>query len=206
MSSDPERASWRISSDGSLSITRLLDAARQGDAAAYDQVLPLLYAELRAIASRHMRGERADHTLQPTALVHEAFLRVRDGSPVVYDDRTHFLRAASQTMRRVLVDYARARNAEKRSGGLRVTLHEEIAGTESSFVDVLALEEALQRLAEAEPRWANVVELRIFAGLEVSEVAAMLDISPATVKRDWQFAKAWLARTLRESGIGEPTT
>ncbi|MEP7086254.1 MAG: sigma-70 family RNA polymerase sigma factor [Gemmatimonadota bacterium] len=180
----------------STMVAELLDATRRGDVAAYDRLLPLLYSELRAIAGRHMRGERPDHTLQPTALVHEAFLRLVGGSPVHFEDRTHFLRAASQAMRRVLVDYARARTAAKRSGDLRVTLDEAIAGHDDRIVDLLVLDDAMTRLAAAEPRWARVVELRIFGGLEVAEVAEALGISPATAKRDWQFAKGWLAREL----------
>ncbi|MEO6211386.1 MAG: sigma-70 family RNA polymerase sigma factor [Gemmatimonadaceae bacterium] len=187
-----------MSDDASTSamVSELLDATRRGDAAAYERLLPLLYAELRAIAGRHMRGERPDHTLQPTALVHEAFLRLVGGSPVSFEDRTHFLRAASQAMRRVLVDYARARSAAKRSGDMRVTLDEAIAGRDDRIIDLLVLDDAMTRLAAAEPRWARVVELRIFGGLEVAEVATALGISPATAKRDWQFAKGWLAREL----------
>jgi RNA polymerase sigma factor (TIGR02999 family) len=180
----------------STMVTELLDATRRGDVAAYDRLLPLLYNELRAIAGRHMRGERPDHTLQPTALVHEAFLRLVGGSPMHFEDRTHFIRAASQAMRRVLVDHARARTAAKRSGDLRVTLDEAIAGHDDRIVDLLVLDDAMTRLAAAEPRWARVVELRIFGGLEVAEVAEALGISPATAKRDWQFAKGWLAREL----------
>jgi RNA polymerase sigma-70 factor (ECF subfamily) len=180
----------------SAMVAELLNATRRGDAAAYDRLLPLLYNELRAIAGKHMRGERPDHTLQPTALVHEAFLRLIGGAPAHFEDRTHFLRAASQAMRRVLVDHARARNAAKRGGDLRVTLDEAIAGHDDHIVDLLVLDDALTRLAAAEPRWARVVELRVFGGLEVPEVASALGISPATAKRDWQFAKGWLAREL----------
>ena len=181
-------------------VTRLLEEARRGDAAAIDRLLPLLYSELHAIAARHMRGERPGHTLQPTALVHEAFLRLVGGTPATFDDRAHFLRAASQAMRRVLVDHARARNAAKRGGALRVTLDEGVAGADDGAVDLLVLDDALSRLAAAEPRWAQVVELRYFAGLEVPEVAEALGISTATVKRDWRFARAWLARALGDDG------
>jgi RNA polymerase sigma factor (TIGR02999 family) len=177
-------------------VSRLLDDARRGDEAALGRLLPLLYAELREIAGRHMRRERPDHTLQPTALVHEAFLRMAGSTPLSAQDRTHFLRAASQAMRRVLVDHARARNAQKRGGALHVTLDEAIAGAPQPAVDMLALDDALDRLGAAEPRWAQVVELRYFAGLEIPEVAAALGVSPATVKRDWQFARAWLSREL----------
>ncbi len=177
-------------------VTRLLDDARRGDTAAFDQLLPILYAELKGIASNHMRGERPDHTLQPTALVHEAFLRLVDGTPATFENRNHFLRAASQAMRRVLVDHARARNAAKRSSNLRVTLDEAIAGRDDKIIDLLVLDDAMTRLAAAEPRWAQVVELRVFGGLEVPEVAEALGISTATAKRDWRFAKAWLAKEL----------
>ena len=124
------------------------------------------------------------------------------GADAEYENRAHFVRAASQAMRRVLVDYARARNAAKRGGGLRVTLDNGIASDDDDIVDFLTLDDALTRLAEAEPRWARVVELRFFGGLEVSEVAAALGISLATAKRDWQFARAWLAKALRD---GAPT-
>ena len=177
-------------------VSRLLDDARRGDEAALGRLLPLLYAELREIAGRHMRRERPDHTLQPTALVHEAFLRMAGSTPLSAQDRTHFLRTASQAMRRVLVDHARARNAQKRGGPLHVTLDEAIAGGTEPAVDMLALDDALDRLGAAEPRWAQVVELRYFAGLEIPEVAAALGVSPATVKRDWQFARAWLSKEL----------
>jgi len=183
-------------SDRVDTVSRLLEDARRGDPGAVERLLPLVYAELRQIAGRHMRHERPDHTLQPTALVHEAFLRMVGSATLSAQDRTHFLRTASQAMRRVLVDHARARNAAKRGGALHVTLDEAIAGQQESPVDMLALDDALTRLGAAEPRWAQVVELRFFAGLEVPEVAAALGISPATVKRDWQFARAWLSREL----------
>jgi RNA polymerase sigma factor (TIGR02999 family) len=144
-----------------------------------------------------MRGERPDHTLQPTALVNEAFLRLA-GADVSFADRAHFLRAASQAMRRVLVDHARARNAAKRAGNLRVTIDEGLVAQDDQTIDLLVLDDALNRLAAAEPRWARVVELRFFGGLEITEVATALDISPATAKRDWRFARAWLAKALRD--------
>jgi RNA polymerase sigma-70 factor (ECF subfamily) len=178
-------------------VTRLLEDARLGDDAAVEQLMAIVYTELREIAERHMNRERPDHTLQPTALVHEAFLRLVGGAPGDFRDRTHFLRAASQVMRRVLVDHARARNSAKRGGALRVTLDEAIAGHDDRVLDMLVLDDALTRLAAAEPRWAQVVELRFFAGLEVDEVAGLLGTSTATVKRDWQFARAWLSRELR---------
>jgi RNA polymerase sigma-70 factor, ECF subfamily len=179
-------------------FSRLLDDVRRGDRAAMEKLVPLVYDQLHDIASRQMRQERENHTLQPTALVHEAFLRLTGGEPISFDDRAHFLRTASQTMRRVLVDHARARQAAKRGGALRVTLDEQlVAVAPAQDLDLLALDDALVRLGAAEPRCAQVVELRFFAGLEVTEAARVLGVSPATVKRDWQFAKAWLERELR---------
>jgi RNA polymerase sigma factor (TIGR02999 family) len=177
-------------------VTQLLEDARLGRPAAADRLLEALYAELHGIARRHMRGERANHTLQPTALVSEAVLRLLGRDSLAFEGRAHFLRSASQAMRRVLVDHARARKAAKRDGGLRVTLNDDVDGGPVSDVDVLALDEALTRLAAAEPRWAQVVELRFLLGLDVVEVAEVLGTSPATVKRDWQFARAYLAREL----------
>lgn len=186
---------------GILPITRLLENARSGDPAALDALLSAVYRDLKEIASRHMRRERPDHTLQPTALVHEAFLRLAPVSEVEYQDRRHYLRAASLAMRRVLVDHARARNAGKREGALRITLDESIASSDSP-VDAIDLSDALERLAEAEPRCAEVVQLRFFAGLEVTEIGELLGVSVATVKRDWRFAKAWLAHELDDTAGG----
>ena len=177
-------------------VAHLLDQAGKGDSAALSRLLDVVYAELRSIASAQMRGERPDHTLQPTALVHEAYVRLLGSGSRSFEDRAHFVNAASRVMRRVLIDHARARSAAKRGNNLRVTLDEGIAGGPEPAIDVLSLDDALNRLAAAEPRWAQVVELRFFGGLEVTEVAALLGISAATVKRDWQFARAWLAREL----------
>jgi RNA polymerase sigma-70 factor (ECF subfamily) len=178
-------------------ITRLLGEVRQGDAQALDRLLPLVYAELHYIAERHMSGERPDHTLQPTALVNEAFLRLVGGTPSEFNDRTHFLRAASSAMRHVLVDHGRKRHAAKRGdGGLHVTLDDALVGTPGKSLDILALDDALTRLAEADPRCAQVVELRFFGGLSIPEVAVALGTSMATVKRDWQFARGWLANEI----------
>ena len=182
-------------------VTRLLGEARAGSDTALERLLQILYAELHGIAERHMRGERRNHTLQPTALLHEAVLKLLGRTRLEFDDRNHFLRSASQAMRRVLVDHARARNALKRGGGLAVTLDESVEGRGADVVDMLVLDQALDRLAAAEPRWAHVVELRFFAGLEIAEVAEVLAISPATVKRDWQFARAWLSRELGDAPL-----
>jgi RNA polymerase sigma factor (TIGR02999 family) len=178
------------------SVTRLLQAARGGDSDARDRLFQVMYVELREIARRHLGHERADHTLVPTALVSEATLRLLGQEALSFEDRRHFLRAASLVMRRVLVDHARARNAEKRDGGLQVTLSEVADRHGERAVDVLALDRAMHRLAEAEPRWAQVVEMRFLLGLEVTEVAEALGVSTPTVKRDWRFARAWLAREL----------
>lgn len=188
-------------------ITRLLREARQGDRTAYDRVLPLLYSELRTIAARHMRHEREAHTLQPTALLHEALLRIFGENPQTsphFDDRAHVLRTASRAMRHVLVDHARARAAAKRGGALLVTFDEamnaqpttEGQGQDDRALELLALDDALTELAAADPRCAQVVDLRIFAGLDVIEVAKILNVSTPTVKRDWAFARAWLAKRL----------
>ena len=189
-----------MSADETLphTVTRLLDEVGRGDALAAEQLLPLVYAELRSIAEKHMRGERPDHTLQPTALVHEAYLRLLGPAPIAFESRLHFLRTASQVMRRVLVDHARARNTAKRGGAIHLPLNEAIAGADDDVIELLVLDDALTQLAAAEPRWAQVAELRFFGGLEVPEVAAALGISEATVKRDWQFAKALLAQVLRD--------
>ncbi|MEO7997756.1 MAG: ECF-type sigma factor [Gemmatimonadaceae bacterium] len=178
-------------------VTRLLADARGGNRDALDALLPLLYSELHQIAERHMSGEREDHTLQPTALVNEAVLRLIGGQSLPYEDRTHFLRAASRAMRHVLVDHANARNAAKRSAGLRVTLDEQLVSAPTSGIDILVLDDALTRLAAADARCAQVVELRFFGGLSVEETAVALETSPATVKRDWQFARRWLAVELK---------
>lgn len=189
--------------DSPHTVTRLLQDAREGNEAAFERLLPIVYAELHSIAERQMRHERPDHTLQPTALVNEAFLRLVGGTDADFRDRKHFLRAASQVMRRVLVDHARARNAEKRGNGLRVTLDDSFPGRDDDTLDMLVLDDALTRLAAAEPRWAQVVELRFFTGLDVREIAEVLTTSAATVKRDWQFAKAWLSRELGAAPPGQ---
>jgi RNA polymerase sigma factor (TIGR02999 family) len=177
-------------------VGRFLRDARDGDSEALESLMGIVYAELHMIAGRHLRRERPDHTLQPTALVHEAYLRLLGGSALSADNRVHFLRAASGAMRRVLVDHARARNAQKRGGAVHVTLDDNVAGHDVPMLDMLALDDALVRLGAAEPRWAQVVELKFFGGLDIPEIADTLGLSPATVKRDWQFARAWLARAL----------
>ena len=186
-------------------VTRLLRQWGGGDMAARDQLIPVVHAELVRLARAYMRREREGHTLEPTALVHEAYLRLVDQQHVRWANRGHFFALAAQAMRRVLVDHARAHAAAKRGGGAeRVTLSGLAAADPGAVVDVLWLDEALERLAALDARQAKVVELRYFAGMEVEEVADALGISPATVKREWATARVWLAHTLRTGqGQGE---
>lgn len=180
-------------------VTQLLVAWGAGDVSAAERLVPAVYAELRRQAARAMRRE-GEHTLQTTALVHEAYLRLVDQRRVVWRSRAHFFGVAAQLMRRILVDYARGRHAAKRGGGLqRLTLADEDAATAAPVddgADVIALHEALERLAVIDPTQARLVELRYFGGLNIEETAEALDVSPATVKREWAIARAWLRREL----------
>ncbi|MGH8290603.1 MAG: sigma-70 family RNA polymerase sigma factor [Steroidobacteraceae bacterium] len=172
---------------------------RSGDDDALHRLLPLVYEELRRVARRHLRGERADHTLQTTALVHEAYLRLMgQGAPEVHD-RCHFVALTSHLMRQILVDHARARLAKKRDGGCRITLGEEVGATDPGEIDVLAVDEALRRLAALDPQQARAVELRYFGGLSIRETSEVLGVSEATVKRDWATARAWLHREIESA-------
>lgn len=163
-------------------------------------LFPIIYRELRRVAGRYLARERRDHTLQPTALVHEAFLKLVDQRHATWQNRSHFYGIAAQAMRRILVDHARRRRAAKRDGGAAVTLDEFAAVAPERSLDLIALDDALVKLAGIEGRYARVVELRFFGGLEIEQVAEALGISPATVKRDWTFAKAFLQRELDASG------
>lgn len=180
-------------------VTVLLRRWSSGDAGALDALLPAVQEELRRLARSYMRREREGHTLEPTALVHEAYIRLVDQHDVRWASRGHFFAIAAQAMRRVLVDHARGHVAAKRGGGAeRVTLSGvAAAGAERPDVDVLWLNEALERLARLDERQARVVELRYFAGMSVEEVAEVLEISPATVKREWSTARLWLAHALK---------
>lgn len=181
-------------------VTRLLHDWQAGDERAFDRLLPLVYEQLRTQARRHLRRERDGHTLTPTALVHEAFLSLAGESPVPWTDRVHFFAIASRVMRQVLIWYARRRSAAKRGGGLApVTLDDDLALTDARADDLLALDESLVRLEALDPRLCRVVECRYFGGLTVDDTAAALSISPATVKRDWQTARAWLRRDLADA-------
>jgi RNA polymerase sigma factor (TIGR02999 family) len=178
-------------------ITQLLIAWSDGEREALDQLLPLVYDELRRIAARYLRHEPGDHTLQPTALVHEAYVRLIDQRRVRWRNRAHFYGVAAQMMRRILVDHARTRRANKRGAGWeRVPLVEDETAAASGDVDVLALDEALQRLAAFDAQQERIVELRYFGGLTIDEVAAVIGISAATVVREWTIAKAWLRAEL----------
>jgi RNA polymerase sigma-70 factor, ECF subfamily len=179
-------------------VTKVLEEIRNGDERAADRLLPLVYDEFRALARHYLAQERGNHTLQPTALVHEAYMKLVDQSRVDWQGRSHFFAVAAQAMRRILVDHARSRQREKRGGGrARVVLDEAVALSPQKDEDVIALDEALERLAALDPRQAKVVELRFFGGLSVEEVAHALGVSKRTVEGDWTFARAWLSRELR---------
>ena len=184
-------------------VTQLLKAMHAGDSRAAEDLLPKVYAELHRLAKSYMRRERPNHTLQATALINEAYLRlVRED--VDWNSRAHFIGMAANVMRRVLVDYARAHKAERRDGGLkRVELHEDLAVAASQLDEVALIDEALTRLADVNARQARVVELRYFGGLSVEEIAALLGVAPRSVKRDWSLARIWLFRELRP-GAQEP--
>jgi RNA polymerase sigma factor (TIGR02999 family) len=178
-------------------VTDLLLSWRQGDAAALDRLVPLVYDELRQVARRHLRGESPGHALQATALVHEVYLRLVDVDRMSFTNRAHFFGVAATLMRQIVVDDARRKRADKRGGGVTlIGLEEALAATWTSSVDVLALDEALDALAASDARQCQVVELRFFAGLTIDEAATALGLSPATVEREWAFAKAWLYRQL----------
>lgn len=180
----------------SPSITDLLINLQEGREGALDALMPLVYEELRRIANHYIRAERPDHTLQPTALVHEAYLRLIDQRTANYAGRIHFYSVAATLMRRIVVDHARRRNADKRGGGRVVSLDSGIDAALKESEDVVGVDEALQRLAAIDPRQARVVELRFFGGLSNEETAQVLGISERTVKRDWTMARAWLHREL----------
>ncbi len=181
----------------SHNITHLLNEWSDGDQLALDKLTPLVYEELRHQAARYLRRERPGHTLQTTALIHEAYLRLIDAKDVNWQSRAHFFAIAANLMRRILVEHARRRDAYKRGGShVRMQLDEVLAVANEAHVDLLAIDEALDRLAVIDPQQARVVELRFFSGLSVEETAAALGVSPKTVKRDWSVARAWLRREI----------
>src|SRR5438477_491272 len=180
-------------------VTQLLAKWSGGDQAALDELLPLVYGELRRLASSYLRRERSNHTLQSTALVNEAFMRLVHQQDVQWKNRAHFFGIAAQMIRRILVDYARSQHAEKRgSGAVKLSLDEAMAVPQAlgGDVDLLSLNDALERLAEMDERQSRIVELRFFAGLSIEETAEVMNLSPATIKREWQTARAWLFREM----------
>ena len=183
-------------------LTMALESLRAGEQEQFQQLLPLVYDELRLIARRQMSGERIEHTLQPTALVHEAYLRLAGGAELGWENRAHFFAVAARAMRHVLVDFARRKGADKRGGGLqRVSLHDELAADlpDSDF-DLLDLHESLEKLSGLDATLGRIVELRFFGGLTLDEVANVVGFSRRKVASEWAFARTWLARELAEGG------
>jgi RNA polymerase sigma-70 factor, ECF subfamily len=185
--------------DSQQNVTALLVQWSRGDQQALEALLPMVYRELRRIAASQLRRERREHSLDPTGLVHELYLRLVDQRRATWSGRAHFYRLAAQLMRRILVDHARGRHAGKRGGGVKMVLVEDVADPRdgAAAADIIDVDRALERLAAHDPDQARLVELRFFAGLTVEEAARVLDRSPRTVKREWRLAKAWLFRDLR---------
>lgn len=195
-----------------MNATELLARWRDGDEEARERLMSVVYDELRRRAASYLRRERAGHTLQPTALVHEAYLRLLDQNRVAWQSRAHFFAVAASMMRRVLLDYGRKQKAQKRGGAaVRVTLDENLVSVDSSAqalseLDLLALDEALEKLSALDEQQARIVELRAFGGLTVEETAEVMALSPATVKRHWAFALAWLHARLQDRDSGSENT
>ncbi len=196
-----ERKGGKLMERSRGDVTRVLAELRgAGREEALERLVPLVYTELRAIAQAHLRHERSDHSLQATALVHESYLRLLGGASPTWNDRRHFFRAAAEAMRRILIEHARRRGRVKRGGKrVRVRLSGVNLATEQDPQELLALDDAIRRLEEQDPRAAEVVRLRFFAGLSVRETAQAMDTSERTVKREWAFARAWLYEVLREA-------
>jgi RNA polymerase sigma factor (TIGR02999 family) len=192
-----------------LEVTELLRSWRQGDAAALDRLIPLVHDELRRVARSHLQREHPGHTLQATALVHEVYLRLVDVDRMTLNNRTHFFAMAARLMRQILVDHARRKRADKRGGGVTMMSLDEVSPvSQTSIVDVLALDQALDALSSRDERQCRVVELRFFAGLSIDEAAEALGVSAATVEREWAMAKAWLYHRLSTVGasVNAPTS
>jgi len=178
-------------------VTQILQALSKGDRYATEKLLPLVYDELRRLASGYMRRERSDHTLQTTPLVHEAYLRLIDQTQVEWKDRVHFFGIAARLMRQILVDHARTRDAQKRGGDLtKLSLDEAVSFSKKRDIDLVELDDALLSLASFDEQQSRIVELRFFGGLTIEETAEVLRISPSTIKREWGLAKAWLRREI----------
>ena len=189
-----------MSGDTQVDVTGLLVNWSNGDQQALEELMPLVYGELRRLAKAYLRRERSDHTLQSTALVNEAFLRLVNQRNVQWKNRAHFFGIAAQLIRRILVDHARAHQADKRgAGAFKLSLDEAIGVAEKQDLDLVALDDALKRLTELDPQQGRIVELRFFAGLSIEETGEVLGVSPATVKRDWSTARAWLYRDLSKA-------
>ncbi len=188
----------------SLELTRLLEAVSEGNRSAVDQLLPVVYHELRALAQRRLAAERSDHTLQATALVHEAYMKLIDQREVQWQNRAHFFGVAALAMRRILVNHAKSKGRIKRGGkGAKMELTEAAAVSAEPDLDIIALDEAMKKLASMDERSARVVELRFFGGMSVEETAEVLGVAPATVKRDWTLARAWLLREIQKGDGGD---
>jgi RNA polymerase sigma factor (TIGR02999 family) len=180
-------------------VSELLAKWRAGDEESLRGLVPLVYNELRRLARGQLRNERPDHSLQATALVHEAYLRLAKQGPMDFENRSHFLAICAQLMRQILVQHARRRNAAKRGGGYKLQLDEETALERSRDIDLVALDDALNALSELDPQQSRIVELRFFAGLSIEETARVLNVSPATVKRHWETARVWLYKQIRRA-------
>ena len=187
--------------DASHSVTDLLTKWRAGDQEAFKALIPLVYHELRRIARHYVRQERPDHTLQSTALVHEAYLRLMRQESADIENRAHFFAVAAHLMRQILVDHARRRRAAKRGNGLKLELNEAISVEVPPNVDLIGLDTALNELARLDPQQSRIVEIRFFAGLSIQDTAKIVGVSPATVKREWATARAWLRRELEKAEI-----
>jgi RNA polymerase sigma-70 factor (ECF subfamily) len=178
-------------------VTQVLRELSDGQKDAPDRLMPLVYNELRKLAQGYLQDERPDHTLQATALVHEAYIRLVDWKNVSWQNRAHFFALAAQVMRRILVDHAREKQAQKRGGGLtKLSLHEAVSFPQQSEIDLVLLDDAMKALAEFDLTQSKIVELRFFGGLTIEETAEAMRISPATVKREWKMAKAWLHKSI----------
>lgn len=183
-------------------LTQLLVSWSNGDRVALDALTPVVYDELRKLAHRYLMRERSDHTLQSTALVHEAYMRLIDQKNVQWQNRAHFFGVAAQMIRRILCDHARAHQTAKRGGGaVKLALDEALAVPGGRDLNIVALDEALRQLEEMDPRQSRIIELRFFTGLSIEETAEVMGVSPATVKREWTTARAWLFRELQRGGV-----